>query len=241
MNRSRALLFAVAVIVSVVSLVTFAAAAQAQPAAPTNLLAQAIRTDRINLQFQDNADNETSFDLEGRPASSSTFVLIGSFGPNITSLAATGLTAGTTYFFRVRAANAAGNSAYSNVASADTLASDSPCVETATAMCLNNGRFRVQAMFLTSQGQDGEAQTVRLTTDSGYLWFFASSNIEALVKALNGCSVNQRYWVFAAGLTNVRVMLSVTDTTSASTTTYINPLGVPFQPVQDTGAFATCP
>jgi hypothetical protein len=236
MNRSRALLSAVTLVVSLA-----AAAAQAQPAAPSNLTAQAVRSDRINLLFQDNATNETSFDLEGRPASSPTFALIGSFGPNITTVAATGLAPGTNYFFRVRAVNAAGNSAYSNVASDATLSSDSPCVETATAMCLNSGRFRVQAMFLTLQGQSGEANTVRLTSDSGYLWFFASANIEAVVKVLNGCAVNQRYWVFAGGLTNVRVMMSVTDTTVSSTTTYINPLGVPFQPIQDTGAFATCP
>jgi PA14 domain len=45
-----------------------------------------------------------------------------SVGANVTSYSATGLAAGTTYWFRVKATNAGGSSAYSNVVSATTFA-----------------------------------------------------------------------------------------------------------------------
>lgn len=218
-----------------------ATAALAQPAAPTNLDAQAVGSGRVNLLFQDNANNETQFDVEARSSSEATFSPVGSIGPNVTALAVNILLSGTTYFFRLRADGPGGTSAYSNVASATTLSSDSPCTPTATAICLNGGRFRVQAMFLTPQGQNGLANTVKLTDDSGYLWFFGATNIEAVIKVLDGCAVNNRYWLFAGGLTNVRVMLTVTDTVRGSSATYLNQQGPAFQPIQDTGAFATCP
>jgi hypothetical protein len=59
---------------------------------------------------------------------------------------------------------------------------------------------------------------------------------------LDGCTANHAFWVFAAGLTNVGVSLHVTDTSNSSTVrTYTNSLGTAFLPIQDTGAFATCP
>lgn len=115
------------------------------------------------------------------------------------------------------------------------------CTPNATTLCLNNDRFQVRATFQTSGGQSGNAQIVELTPDTGYLWFFNSSNVEAVVKVLNGCGVNNRYWVFAGGLTNVRTVITVTDTETGATKTYTNPQNTAFQPIQDTSAFASCP
>ena len=46
----------------------------------------------------------------------------------------------------------------------------------------------------------GTGTAVPLTSDTGYFWFFGSSNVEAVIKVLNACSLNQRFWVFAGGL-----------------------------------------
>jgi len=214
----------------------------AAPNAPTGLQAQAVQSTEVVLLWNDKSNNEAQFDIEGRLASSSTFTSLGSVGPNVIAVFVSGLTPGTAYVFRVRATNATGSSAYSNEASATTLSSDSPCAPTGDSMCLNAGRFRVKASFLTPQGQSGDAQTVKLTDDSGYLWFFSSTNIEAVIKVLNACTPSfNHYWVFAGGLTNVRVLLTVTDTDHLVTKAYINPQGFAFQPIQDTAAFATCP
>jgi len=114
------------------------------------------------------------------------------------------------------------------------------CVPGPTTLCLNNARFQVQALWSTQQSS-GAAMAVSLTGETGYLWFFDSGNVEAVVKLLNGCGVNQRYWVFAAGLTDVGVALTVTDTQNGTVKTYQNPRGTAFAPIQDTSAFATCP
>ncbi len=116
-----------------------------------------------------------------------------------------------------------------------------PCVPDATTLCLNSGRFRVQANWETASGQSGLGIAIPETSDTGMFWFFSANNLEILVKVVNGCSFNQRYWVFAGGLTNVRVAVTVTDTQTATVRTYVNPQGVAFAPIQDAGAYATCP
>ena len=115
-----------------------------------------------------------------------------------------------------------------------------PCISNATTLCLNGGRFRVQATFATPQGQSGSATAVPETSDTGTFWFFSANNIEAIVKVVNGCSFNQRFWVFAGGLTNVSVTLTVTDTVTGAVHTYTNLQGTAFAPIQDTNAFL-CP
>jgi hypothetical protein len=52
--------------------------------------------------------------------------------------------------------------------------------------------------------------------------------------------MHNRFWFFAAGLTNVQVAITVTDTQTGATREYDNKLGAPFAPVQDTSAFP-CP
>ena len=79
------------------------------------------------------------------------------------------------------------------------------------------------------------------TTDTGMFWFFSANNIEMILKVVNGCALNSRYWVFAGGLTNVAVTMTVTDTANGTVRTYNNPQNTAFQPIQDTSAFATCP
>ncbi len=82
---------------------------------------------------------------------------------------------------------------------------------------------------------------MQLTSDTGYLWFFGSANVEAVVKVLNGCGLGGHYWLFAGGLTNVNVVITVTDTQTGIQKMYVNPPKTKFQPIQDTSAFATCP
>ncbi len=115
------------------------------------------------------------------------------------------------------------------------------CTQNSTTLCLSNDRFAVSATWRTSDGNSGAGQAVRLTSDTGYFWFFNASNVETVLKVLNACSVNSKFWVFAAGLTNVNVVLTIRDVKTGSTKTYTNPLNTAFQPVQDVSAFATCP
>lgn len=110
-----------------------------------------------------------------------------------------------------------------------------------TRLCLNGSRFQVEVEWTTRDGQSGSGRAVPLTSDTGLFWFFNSENVELVVKVLDGCGVNGRYWVFAGGLTDTRVRITVTDTLREVVRQYSNPQGTPFKPVQDTSAFATCP
>lgn len=117
----------------------------------------------------------------------------------------------------------------------------SPCVASATALCLNQGRFKVETNWRTAAGTTGVGHAIPLTAETGYFWFFNADNVETVVKVLDACTLNARFWVFGAGLTDVEVVLRVTDTRSGVVRTYTNPLGTAFKPLQDTSAFATCP
>jgi hypothetical protein len=123
----------------------------------------------------------------------------------------------------------------------ESFASASACIAGPTALCLNGGRFQVTAVFDVGGGNSGTANVVQLTPDTGYLWFFGRSNIEAVVKVLDGCGLGGHYWVFAGGLTDVDMVMTVTDTMTGVSKTYTNPPNTKFQPTQDTSAFATCP
>ncbi len=115
------------------------------------------------------------------------------------------------------------------------------CVANATTLCLESNRFAVTAAFRTATGSSGSGTAVALTSDTGYFWFFGADNVEVVLKVLNACSFTPYHWVFAAGLTNVEVTLTVTDTQTGVIKQYQNPLDTPFQPRQDTTAFQTCP
>src|SRR5436305_1038981 len=116
----------------------------------------------------------------------------------------------------------------------------SACVPGATRLCVDGSRFEVTASWKTPDGHTGSGPAVALTADTGYFWFFSSTNVEVMVKVLDACSVNRKFWVFAGGLSNVQVDLAVRDTTTNTTRTYHNPQGTAFRPVQDTNAFAIC-
>jgi hypothetical protein len=90
------------------------------PAAPTALTATAASSSQINLAWTDNAPNETGFKIERKTGAGGTYAQIATVGANVTTYQNTGLSASTTYYYRVRATNAAGDSAYSNEAGATT-------------------------------------------------------------------------------------------------------------------------
>jgi hypothetical protein len=113
-----------------------------------------------------------------------------------------------------------------------------PCADGPQTLCLGAGdRFEVRTAWATAPGGSGAGQRRELTVDTGFFWFFKETNVETMVKVLDGCGVNGRYWVFAAGLTNVEVVLTVRDAETGALRTYRNELDTPFQPVQDTAAF----
>ncbi|HEX5716082.1 MAG TPA: hypothetical protein VF179_07985 [Thermoanaerobaculia bacterium] len=111
----------------------------------------------------------------------------------------------------------------------------------AEPVLLKGGRFRVTAEFVTAPGATPlPTQGALLTDDTGYLWFFNQSNVEVLIKVVDGCALNDRFWIFAAGLTDVEMRITVEDTKTGASKVYENTRGTAFRPVQDTSAFEGC-
>lgn len=97
------------------------------PAAPSDLTAR-LSGGSILLAWQDNASDETAFSVE-RSSYDGTgwtgFAVIATLGANTTSYSDTSFTA-TSYAYRVRASNAAAESAYSNTATITIVSANDP-------------------------------------------------------------------------------------------------------------------
>lgn len=115
----------------------------------------------------------------------------------------------------------------------------SGCVPSSTVFCAGEGgRFRVSVEWQDFAGVVGDGRVLDIgRRDSGIFWFFSPENLEMLVKVLDGCGVNDHFWVFAAATTTVRYTLTVTDLSTGEVAVYENPLGVAPPAITDTGAF----
>lgn len=104
------------------------------------------------------------------------------------------------------------------------------------ALCLLDGRFEVTAEWTRADGETGVATPLPGADATGYMWFFSPGNTELAVKALDGRTNNNAFWVFVAGLTDVHYKVTVTDTVAGVSKTYSNP-SRPFCGLGDTSAF----
>jgi subtilisin len=89
------------------------------PTPPSNLVGSPASVSQINLSWADNSNFENGFKIERWNGSS--YSQINTVGANVTTYLDSGLTPSTTYHYRVRAFNNAGDSGYSNENSATTL------------------------------------------------------------------------------------------------------------------------
>jgi len=122
------------------------------------------------------------------------------------------------------------------------------CTPAGPTLCLDDQpgdrRWQITAAFATAQGggKSGNGQAIPLASlgvaRGGLFWFFTADNPELLVKVLDGCALNQEFWVFASAATNVGFTVTVLDTRTGRAKAYTNRDGVAAPPVEDTSAFA---
>jgi len=201
---------------------TTPAAAQ-PPTAPSNLMATPISATSIRLDWHDNSSNETGFVVQGTSPEGS--LSLPAVPANAQSSTVTGLNPNTPYTFSVRAQNAAGTSAASNEASATALnPAAGTCVPGAQQLCLQGGRFGVAVRWRTSTA-NGAGTAVPQSDQTGLFWFFDVSNIELIVKMIDGRGLNGFFWTFYGGLSDQEYWITVADTQTGASRTYHNDPG----------------
>ncbi len=95
------------------------------------------------------------------------------------------------------------------------------CTTSGPDLCLNANRFKVNVSWTNPYASGGGTGTaVALTSDTGYFWFFAATNVELVVKILDGRGVNGHFWFFSGALTDVQYTFTITDTTNGQVKTY---------------------
>lgn len=95
------------------------------------------------------------------------------------------------------------------------------CTADATTLCIDqapgDGRWEIQLDWDTTLdgGSSGHAHALPLdevgVSRGGLFWIFAANNPELIVKVVDGCSFNNRAWVYYSATTNVGFTLTVTD------------------------------
>jgi hypothetical protein len=111
------------------------------------------------------------------------------------------------------------------------------CSSGAETACLLD-HFEARLAFRDSDGQNQAGKPVTLTPQSAYFTFFNSSNIELMMKLLDGREVNGHYWFFYGSLSNIAYAVTLTDTETGDFQLYCNASGT-FRSVGDTNALPT--
>ncbi|WP_165073867.1 fibronectin type III domain-containing protein [Paludisphaera rhizosphaerae] len=137
--------------------------------APTNLSATPASATQVDLTWTDNSSDEQSFVVERSSDGGATWQ-VASVGADQNTYAATGLTAGVTYLFRVYASNESGDSAFSNVVSITTPVYPSrPTLNTATALSDSS----IALSWTDVAGETG--YRIERSTNSGSTWTTAGT------------------------------------------------------------------
>ena len=109
------------------------------------------------------------------------------------------------------------------------------------AVALRSGRFEVRVDWKGHDGSTGVGRPVPGASESTTLFsFFGRDNWELMVKVLDGCALNDHFWVFTAASTDVEYTLEVTDTSTGEVRAYTNQLGQRAPATTDVEAFETC-
>ena len=118
-----------------------------------------------------------------------------------------------------------------------------PCVEGPNTACLLNDRFKIEIQWTDFEAVTRTAFRASAgTPDSALFYWTDPNNWEFLIKAINACGFNQKYWIYFAAATNVGYRVTVTDTVAGGPPkVYTNPVGTLAPAVNDSSAFGCSP
>jgi PKD repeat protein len=172
------------------------------PAAPTAMAVNAATSGTLSLNWMDNSLDETSFTIE-RSIDGTTFSVLTTVDVDINTFTDTGLSAGTTYWYRVFASNASGSSTLSDSASGTTLAG--------AAITLNASGYKVKGKKKVDLTWDGSSATNMdiYRNDMGSV-HLTTANDGAVTDAIDGKGGGTwNYMICAAGTDNCSATVMV--------------------------------
>jgi uncharacterized delta-60 repeat protein len=119
------------------------------PPAPSNLAVQSFTANQVVITWTDNTTNETGFEIYRSMGNSLNYVKILTTAPDVTSFTNTPLSAGTTYYYKVRAASAIGFSLYSNEINQKTLLIPPPAPAAPSGLKIQSASATTNEITLT--------------------------------------------------------------------------------------------
>ena len=161
------------------------------PAAPSGLATTVVASSWISLAWTDNASDESGFQIE-RSTDGSSFALLATVGANVTTYTDGGLPSGATRYYRVRAYNGAGTSAYTSVVSATTLAPSRPAAPSGLTAAATQQKGRIALAWQASSG--ATSYTVKRATISGGPYATVASGVTTTTYTNAGLKSRTTYY-----------------------------------------------
>jgi hypothetical protein len=155
------------------------------PAAPSNLVATALSGTQIGLSWQNNATNASGVKVE-RSGDGTHYTQIAQVAGSATAFYDSGLTPSTRYYYRVRATNSAGDSAYSNVATATTH------IAAPVVSVVNVGSSQVDLAWTGSANDHYDVER----SDDGGSSFYVIASVPASINAYSDPGLWQQNFVY---------------------------------------------
>ena len=173
---------------------------------------------QIDLTWTDNASNESGFRIE-RSTDGATFTQIGEVASNITTYADTSLSAATQYWYRVRAYNATGPSAFAGPTSATTLSAAPPEAPTSlSATAVSSSQID---LTWTDNASNESGFQIERSTDAATFTQIGevASNVTTYADTSLSAATQYRYRVRAYNATGPSAFAGPTSATTLSART----------------------
>ena len=164
----------------------------AVPDAPTNLAATVLSATQVQLDWTDNALNETGYVVE-RSDNGGAFAVIATLGADSVTFVDGTVGAGNSYTYQVAATNSAGQSGYSNQASVSIILPDAPINLSATNISRTGFTFNWEYPFPQPDGF--EIQVATNSSFSAIVQSFPDVGADLTSQSISGLSRNTRYYV----------------------------------------------